>query len=53
MILQNLTGVGVASLLGLNPLIGLLAGSVFALLAARHSHCAWARFAPAMGVSNA
>ncbi|MFS6827291.1 sodium/glutamate symporter [Cyanobium sp. ATX-6F1] len=28
MILQNLTGLGVASLLGLNPLVGLLGGSV-------------------------
>jgi len=53
MILQNLTGVGVASLLGLNPLIGLLGGSV-SLLGGHGTAIAWApRFAASHGVSNA
>ncbi|NQV10357.1 MAG: sodium/glutamate symporter [Cyanobacteria bacterium] len=53
MVLQNLTGVGVASLLGLNPLIGLLGGSV-SLLGGHGTAIAWApRFATDHGVSNA
>jgi glutamate:Na+ symporter, ESS family len=53
MVLQNLTGVGVASLLGLNPLIGLLGGSV-SLLGGHGTAIAWApRFAAEHGVENA
>ncbi|MCT0200272.1 sodium/glutamate symporter [Synechococcus sp. CS-1325] len=53
MILQNLTGVGVATLLGLNPLIGLLGGSV-SLLGGHGTAIAWApRFAASHGVENA
>ncbi|MCP9773056.1 sodium/glutamate symporter [Synechococcus sp. Tobar12-5m-g] len=53
MVLQNLTGVGVASLLGLNPLIGLLGGSV-SLLGGHGTTIAWApRFAADHGVENA
>ena len=53
MVLQNLAGVGVASLLGLNPLIGLLGGSV-SLLGGHGTAIAWApRFAAEHGVENA
>jgi ESS family glutamate:Na+ symporter len=53
MILQNLTGVGVASLLGLSPLKGLLGGSV-SLLGGHGTAIAWApRFARDHGIDNA
>jgi glutamate:Na+ symporter, ESS family len=53
MVLQNLTGIGVATLLGLNPLVGLLGGSV-SLLGGHGTAIAWApRFAEAHGISNA
>ncbi|MCP9917684.1 sodium/glutamate symporter [Cyanobium sp. ATX 6F1] len=53
MILQNLTGLGVASLLGLNPLVGLLGGSV-SLLGGHGTAIAWApRFAESHGIPNA
>ncbi len=52
-ILQNLTGVGVAALLGLDPLVGLLGGSV-SMLGGHGTAIAWApRFAEAHGISNA
>ncbi len=53
MVLQNLTGVGIASLLGLNPLVGLLGGSV-SKLGGHGTAIAWApRFADTYGISNA
>ncbi|MBC1262128.1 sodium/glutamate symporter [Synechococcus sp. BSF8S] len=53
MILQNLTGVGVASLLGGDPLKGLLGGSV-SLLGGHGTAIAWApRFATDYGIGNA
>ncbi len=53
MFLQNLTGIGIATLLGLNPLVGLLGGSV-SLLGGHGTAIAWApRFAEAHGISNA
>lgn len=53
MLLQNLTGIGVAALLGLNPLVGLLGGSV-SLLGGHGTAIAWApRFAESHGISNA
>ena len=53
MILQNLTGIGMAALLGLNPLVGLLGGSV-SLLGGHGTAIAWApRFAESHGISNA
>ena len=53
MVLQNLTGVGMATLLGLDPLVGLLGGSV-SLLGGHGTAIAWApRFAEAHGISNA
>lgn len=53
MILQNLTGIGMARVLGLDPLIGLLGGSV-SLLGGHGTAIAWApRFAEAHGISNA
>ncbi len=53
MILQNLTGVGVASLLGGDPLRGLLGGSV-SLLGGHGTAIAWApRFARDYGIGNA
>ncbi|CAK6690609.1 sodium/glutamate symporter [Synechococcus sp. CBW1107] len=53
MILQNLTGVGVASLLGFSPLNGLLGGSV-SLLGGHGTAIAWApRFAREHGIGNA
>ncbi|MCP9849027.1 sodium/glutamate symporter [Cyanobium sp. Morenito 9A2] len=52
-VLQNLTGLGVASLLGLNPLVGLLGGSV-SLLGGHGTAIAWApRFAETHGIANA
>ena len=52
-LMQNLTGVGVATLLGLNPLVGLLGGSV-SLLGGHGTAIAWApRFAASHGISNA
>ncbi|AFY28711.1 sodium/glutamate symporter [Cyanobium gracile] len=53
MVLQNLTGIGMAALLGLNPLVGLLGGSV-SLLGGHGTAIAWApRFAESHGISNA
>ncbi len=53
MFLQNLTGIGMAALLGLNPLVGLLGGSV-SLLGGHGTAIAWApRFAESHGISNA
>lgn len=53
MILQNLTGISMAALLGLNPLVGLLGGSV-SLLGGHGTAIAWApRFYEAHGISNA
>ncbi|MEA5441307.1 sodium/glutamate symporter [Cyanobium gracile] len=53
MILQNLIGIGTASLLGLNPLVGLLGGSV-SLLGGHGTAIAWApRFYEVHGISNA
>ncbi len=53
MILQNLTGIGMATLLGLSPLVGLLGGSV-SLLGGHGTAIAWApRFAESHGISNA
>ncbi len=52
MILQNLTGIGMAALLGLNPLLGLLGGSV-SLLGGHGTAIAWApRFYEAHGIRN-
>lgn len=52
-VVQNLTGLGVASLLGLNPLVGLLGGSV-SLLGGHGTAIAWApRFAETHGIPNA
>lgn len=53
MVLQNLTGVGVATLMGLDPLKGLLGGSV-SLLGGHGTAIAWApRFAQDHGIDNA
>jgi ESS family glutamate:Na+ symporter len=53
MFLQNLTGIGIATVLGLNPLVGLLGGSV-SLLGGHGTAIAWApRFVEAHGISNA
>jgi len=53
MLLQNLTGIGVATVLGLNPLVGVLGGSV-SLLGGHGTAIAWApRFAETHGISNA
>lgn len=53
MLLQNLVGAGVASLLGLNPLVGLLGGSV-SLLGGHGTTIAWApRFVEQHGIANA
>lgn len=52
-VLQNLTGVAMASLLGLDPLVGLLTGSV-ALVGGHGTAIAWGpRFAELHGVSSA
>lgn len=52
-VLQNLTGVALARLLGLNPLMGLLAGSV-SLVGGHGTSIAWgARFSELYGVENA
>ncbi len=53
MILQNLTGVGVAALMGLDRVVGLLGGSV-SLLGGHGTTIAWAPvFAAEHGISNA
>ncbi len=53
LVVQNLTGVAMASLLGLDPVIGLLAGSV-ALIGGHGTAIAWApRFAEQQGIANA
>lgn len=53
MMLQNFTGIGVAAAFGLNPLIGLLGGSV-SLLGGHGTSIAWAPiFAEHHGISNA
>jgi ESS family glutamate:Na+ symporter len=52
-ILQNLTGVGMATLLGFNPLVGLLGGSV-SMLGGHGTAIAWApTFADVYGIGNA
>lgn len=52
-VLQNLTGVAMASLLGLDPLVGLLTGSV-ALVGGHGTAIAWGpRFAELHGVQSA
>jgi ESS family glutamate:Na+ symporter len=52
-VLQNLTGVAMASLLGLDPLVGLLTGSV-SLVGGHGTAIAWGpRFAELHGVSSA
>ena len=53
MSVQNLTGVGVAHLLGLEPAVGLLGGTV-SLIGGHGTAIAWApRFAEDYGISNA
>ena len=53
MAVQNLTGVGVAHLLGLEPAVGLLGGTV-SLIGGHGTAIAWApRFAEDYGISNA
>jgi ESS family glutamate:Na+ symporter len=53
MFLQNLTGVGVASLLGLDPLVGVVGGSV-SLLGGHGTTIAWApTFMGDHGITNA
>ena len=53
MVIQNLTGVGVAHLLGLEPVVGLLGGTV-SLIGGHGTAIAWApRFVENYGVSNA
>jgi glutamate:Na+ symporter, ESS family len=53
MLLQNLTGIAVATSLGLDPLVGLLGGSV-PLLGGRGTSIAWApTFAEKHGIPNA
>ena len=52
-ILQNLTGVGMATLLGFNPLVGLLGGSV-SMLGGHGTAIAWApTFVSRYGIDNA
>ncbi|MCP9901817.1 sodium/glutamate symporter [Cyanobium sp. Cruz CV13-4-11] len=52
-VLQNLTGVGMATLLGFNPLVGLLGGSV-SMLGGHGTAIAWApTFADVHGIGNA
>jgi len=52
-VLQNLTGVAMASLLGLDPLVGLLTGSV-SLVGGHGTAIAWGpRFAELLGVQSA
>lgn len=53
LVMQNLTGITVASLLGLDPVIGLLAGST-SLVGGHGTAIAWApRFAEQHGIANA
>lgn len=53
LLLQNVTGIAMASLLGLDPLIGLLAGSV-SLVGGHGTAIAWApRFAELHGIASA
>ncbi len=53
MFLQNLTGVGVASLMGLNELVGIIGGSV-SLLGGHGTTIAWApTFVNEYGITNA
>jgi ESS family glutamate:Na+ symporter len=53
MITQNLTGIGIATLLGLEPAVGLLGGTV-SLIGGHGTAIAWApRFAENYGISNA
>jgi ESS family glutamate:Na+ symporter len=53
MFLQNLTGIGVASLMGLDPLVGVVGGSV-SLLGGHGTTIAWApTFANEHGIANA
>lgn len=53
MIVQNLTGVGMATLLGLEPAVGLLGGTV-SLIGGHGTAIAWApRFAENYGITNA
>jgi ESS family glutamate:Na+ symporter len=53
LVLQNLTGVAMASLLGLEPVVGLLAGST-SLVGGHGTAIAWApRFAEQQGITNA
>ncbi|MBE9153744.1 sodium/glutamate symporter [Cyanobium sp. LEGE 06113] len=53
LVAQNLTGITVASLLGLDPVIGLLAGST-SLVGGHGTAIAWApRFAEQHGIANA
>ncbi|MGF1701261.1 sodium/glutamate symporter [Photobacterium makurazakiensis] len=53
MIVQNLTGIGVAGLFGLDPTVGLLGGSI-SLIGGHGTAIAWApRVAEEYGISNA
>lgn len=53
MITQNLTGIGIATLLGLEPAVGLLGGTV-SLIGGHGTAIAWApRFAENYGIGNA
>ncbi|MEJ2310109.1 MAG: sodium/glutamate symporter [Gammaproteobacteria bacterium] len=53
MFLQNLTGIGIASLFGLDSIIGLIGGTV-SLIGGHGTSIAWApRFAGDYGISNA
>jgi ESS family glutamate:Na+ symporter len=53
MIIQNLTGIGIATLLGLEPAVGLLGGTV-SLIGGHGTAIAWApRFAENYGITNA
>jgi ESS family glutamate:Na+ symporter len=53
LVVQNLAGVGVASLLGLNPAIGILGGSV-SLIGGHGTAIAWGpRFVAEYGIANA
>ena len=53
MIIQNLTGMGIATLLGLEPAVGLLGGTV-SLIGGHGTAIAWApRFAENYGITNA
>ncbi|WP_420848096.1 sodium/glutamate symporter [Photobacterium sanctipauli] len=53
MIIQNLTGIGVAGMFGLDPAVGLLGGSI-SLIGGHGTAIAWApRVAEEFGISNA